>query len=83
MTQFYFEPERAADPYALPDAEVFYRTLEDNEVDGWVDGDGDTLPAGWYYWTCLPGCLPDSDPIGPFDSEDDAIEDARDLNFTE
>ena len=32
---------------------------------------------GWYYWTCFPGCLPDSDPIGPFDSEQEAIDDAR------
>ena len=33
--------------------------------------------TGWYYWVCLPGCLPDSDPIGPFESEDVAIDDAR------
>ena len=26
MTQAYFNPEREADPYALPDCEVFYRT---------------------------------------------------------
>lgn len=32
----------------------------------------------WYYWFCFPGCLPDSDPIGPFDSEADALADARD-----
>lgn len=31
----------------------------------------------WYWWPCFPGCLPDSDPIGPFDSEDAAIADAR------
>ena len=23
---------------------------------------------GWYYWYCFPGCLPDSDPTGPFPS---------------
>lgn len=28
---------------------------------------------GWYYWFCFPGCLPDSDPIGPFETEDEAI----------
>lgn len=33
---------------------------------------------GWFYWFCFPGCLPDSDPIGPFDSEADALADARD-----
>jgi len=29
----------------------------------------------WWYWFCLPGCLPDSDPSGPFDSELEAQED--------
>jgi hypothetical protein len=28
---------------------------------------------GWYYWYCQPGCLPDSEPVGPYDSEEDAI----------
>lgn len=23
----------------------------------------------WYWWSCFPGCLPDSDPIGPFATE--------------
>jgi hypothetical protein len=31
----------------------------------------------WYYWFCFPGCLPDSDPIGPFSTEADALADAR------
>jgi hypothetical protein len=31
----------------------------------------------WFYWFCFPGCLPDSDPIGPFATEDEAIADAR------
>ncbi len=26
---------------------------------------------------CFPGCLPDSDPIGPFPTEEEALEDAR------
>jgi hypothetical protein len=30
---------------------------------------------GWYWHACMPGCLPDSDPIGPFDFEQDAIDD--------
>ena len=33
--------------------------------------------VGWYWWACFPGCMPDSDPIGPFDTMDDAIKDAR------
>jgi hypothetical protein len=35
-------------------------------------------PAGWYYWVCFPGCLPDGDPTGPFETEAEALADARD-----
>jgi hypothetical protein len=38
----------------------------------------DDAPEGWYYWHCSPGCLPDTDPIGPFDSEEEAEADAAD-----
>src|ERR1017187_2208461 len=27
------------------------------------------LEAGWYWWSCFPGCLPDSEPNGPFDTQ--------------
>lgn len=33
--------------------------------------------TGYFYWFCLPGCLPDSDAYGPFDSEEVALEQAR------
>lgn len=32
--------------------------------------------AGVYWRACFPGCLPDSDAFGPFDTEKDALEDA-------
>ncbi len=32
--------------------------------------------AGYYWWSCSPGCLPEGDASGPFDTEDEAIEDA-------
>ena len=35
------------------------------------------ITGGWYWWTCLPGCLPDSEPIGPFDTEAEALADAQ------
>lgn len=31
----------------------------------------------WWWWSCQPGCLPDSDPFGPFDTEEEALADAR------
>jgi hypothetical protein len=33
--------------------------------------------AGWYWQACYPGCLPDSDPIGPFPTEEEAMADAN------
>jgi hypothetical protein len=36
--------------------------------------------AGFYWWYSLPGCLPDSEPWGPFDTEDKAIASAREQN---
>ena len=31
---------------------------------------------GWYWWPCFPGCHPDGDPVGPFQTERDAVIDA-------
>jgi hypothetical protein len=77
MTQFYFDPAREKFPHSLPDADVFFVSGDDVEM---LDEDGDALPEGWYYEACFPGCLPDSEPIGPFDTKAAAIEDARDFN---
>ena len=33
--------------------------------------------AGWHWWACFPGCIPDGDPCGPFDTEQEAIADAQ------
>lgn len=33
---------------------------------------------GWFYWFCYPGCLPDSEENGPFDTYEAALADARD-----
>ncbi len=35
------------------------------------------ITGGWFYWYCFPGCMPDSDPYGPYDSPDAALADAR------
>ena len=31
---------------------------------------------GYYWQACFPGCLPDGDAIGPFDTEKEAIDSA-------
>jgi hypothetical protein len=35
------------------------------------------ITGGWFWWTCFPGCLPDSDAIGPFATRREALEDAQ------
>ena len=37
----------------------------------------DEYPAGYYWWACFPGCLPDGDPVGPFETEEEAVADAN------
>lgn len=34
----------------------------------------DGLAPGWYWWVCWPGCLPDGDAVGPFATEQMAID---------
>ncbi len=34
------------------------------------------LGPGWYWWPCTFGCLPDSDPTGPFAYSQQAHHDA-------
>ena len=81
MAHVYSDPTRATETYALPDVEIFYRTFSDWQSDGWIDDiDDDTYTDGWYWWSCFPGCLPDSDPIGPFDTEAAAREHAQDID---
>jgi hypothetical protein len=40
-----------------------------------------TPNAGWYYWTCCPGCLPDSEPFGPYASPLAVLRAAYDNDF--
>ena len=78
--QAYSDPSRASDPHALPDVEVFWDDADCNGPDGVArnyDAQGEPVVAGWYWWTCFPGCLPNSDPIGPFATEAEALADAQ------
>ena len=42
-----------------------------------LDHSDEAYEAGWYYWFVQPGCLPDSEPFGPFDTEHQAQADAQ------
>jgi hypothetical protein len=70
MSYVYSDPSREALPHALPNVEVFYH----KDGKGYQRSD---YPSGWYWQACFPGCLPDSEPNGPFDTENEAIEAAQ------
>src|SRR4030042_84535 len=69
----YGDPKREYDKYALPDIEVFEVWEEGERVE---DCEGNQLEPGWYWWSCFPGCLPDGEPIGPFETKEEALADA-------
>jgi len=73
MSQYYSDPKREADPYSLPDVEVFYA----DEGGLYIEGADSVSEAGWYYWACFPGCMPDGEPTGPFETEEEAVADMR------
>ena len=33
--------------------------------------------TAWWWWFCFPGCLPEGEPNGPFETEAEALEDAQ------
>ena len=88
--QIYSDPSRESDPYALPDVEVFHHGHAKRELcalnaghkaelygECITDDEGDCCGSGWYWQSCFPGCLPDSEPCGPYATEQDAINAAR------
>lgn len=39
--------------------------------------EAEQISGGWYYQYCFPGCLPDSEPVGPFESAEAARQAAQ------
>jgi hypothetical protein len=88
MSQFYFDESRENDPHALPDGEVWQHQTYEDDIPGDCPGCDPWEPEahaadhgpdcdGWFWWVCFPGCLPDSDPVGPFETKEKALADAR------
>lgn len=90
MPHIYSDPSREHDEHALPNIEIYQVTpgevvndfeLAQNDDGSYYDALG--FPAdpaelsGWYWRACFPGCMPDSEANGPFDTEADAIADAQ------
>lgn len=44
---------------------------------GWTD---EPLDAGWYWVAQFPGCMPDGEPSGPFDTSKQAYDDAQEYS---
>jgi hypothetical protein len=88
--QAYSDPKRETDAHALPDIEVFHHEHAKRELcalnaghkaemygECITDDEGDCLGSGWYWWSCFPGCLPDGEASGPFETRELALADAR------
>jgi hypothetical protein len=45
--------------------------VRERMIDAMTEENG--ITGGWFYWYCLPGCMPDSDAIGPYESAAAAI----------
>lgn len=69
------------DAYALRDESWhFARMAEKIEDEHLTPDEAAGELAGFYWWSSQPGCLPDTDACGPFDSEHTAERDAWDTN---
>jgi hypothetical protein len=53
-----YEPLYDIDPQTGASVEIFYADRALAASFG--------AHAGWFWWTCQPGCLPECLPIGPF-----------------
>ena len=107
--QFYSDPSRANEKWALPDCQAFQMTAEEyaetmrDEIVNLMKRkefrlasmnsrirekmietliEENAVEGGWFYWYRFPGCLPEGDPVGPFDTCEEAVtacrEDAAD-----
>lgn len=78
-----FHTNRAARmiPYALEDARVLFLTGDEAQAMGVFlfteFGEDEEDLEGWYFQYGFPGCLPDSDPTGPYLTAFRAIRAAR------
>lgn len=92
MSYHYTRASDADSQTRLPDVETFYHqhgkrercALNSGRVaerfgECPVDEDGDCYGTGWYFAFGSPGCLHDSDPSGPYPTEDAALAAAREL----
>jgi hypothetical protein len=68
MSFYQFTPADGSEPFGSFET---FRYAEDNFMSD------EPLKVEWYWHACFPGCIPDSDAIGPFQTEAEAIADAN------
>lgn len=80
------EPSTLADIDALREAaeecygEALAEALTDSVfAEALADAGIEPSEPGFYYQYCFPGCLPESEPFGPFASASEALADAREM----
>jgi len=77
MVQAYSDPSRTHETYTLPDIEVFHAGAGELWASAYNAAYSVYSEAGFYYWYCFPGCMPDSDPYGPYPTAQAAIDAAQ------
>lgn len=45
--------------------------------DAMIEEEG--ITGGWFFWFCFPGCMPESDASGPYETQGEALQAARDM----
>jgi hypothetical protein len=65
-----YEPLYEIDPLTGTSVEIFYADCSLAKSFG--------RGAGWFWWSCQSGFLPDGEPTGPFATSDAAYRDAVD-----
>ena len=79
MTMYYHNagdeerwPVKSLEVFYVNETEVLYNLQNMDHADEYT-----ITKAGWYYWSCYPGCLPDTEATGPFETEVGALGEAR------
>ena len=82
MSYHYIDATREDDAHALPDVETFYATAGEWPIDDIDDTNLRPMNAAGWYFAFLDGGLDSwsSEPCGPYTSEQEALEGARESN---
>ncbi len=88
MTHYYLDENDANSDWTLPNVWITQFTTNElqeyfnsqTEWTGYEAENAEETTARFMACFCMPGCLPDSDWNGPFDTEQEAINYMRDMH---